>query len=450
MTIASLAVLLVIGSPPEPVTGDVVDSPAASSQASEAPAEGPAAAPAEPSADLVSPLREQPSEANSDASPDIVGQDDDHVDWPKLAGKPDGDAPDEAKPKGKDDKDKKVKFKFGARVIAGVAMVDQAAAVDSNGDVVGTPDRKARIELRQARLKFDLRYADILRIRASVELADLLGLPETGDVIRDAWANIRIHDAFQIKLGNFKRPYSRLELRGVSSIPMIGRGLYNSAAVERLSWGDRAVGLGLWGKITPERRGLHEFGWAVSVSNNALSGSPHGVDVHARVTYDPVEWLSIGLGGAYKHVQDPLANETACTDDWRRDPGCRRDVFGADADLVVRVKGLYASVEADLAQDWTFADTSPWMLGALAYASYDFEVGKRTRLQPVVSGEYVDTNLSFGQSEAVRTVGGLNVLWTKHLRVMPQAQVVVPLAPVTAFNQFNKEWLVGLWVQVQL
>ncbi|MCA9697977.1 MAG: hypothetical protein KC431_10675, partial [Myxococcales bacterium] len=218
-----------------------------------------------------------------------------------------------------------------------------------------------------------------------------------------------------------------------------------------VGWGDRKVGVQMWGKIDGEGRGLHEFTWALSASSDVTSGGPNGVDTHARVTYDPLAWMSIGANAAYKHVQDPLADENACRDDWRRDPGCRRDVFAAGGDLRFLVgKKLYASVEVNLAQNWRFADTSPWGVGALAYASYDIEVGKRTTLQPVAFAEYIDTNLTFKQSEAVRAVFGFNVLWTKHLRVMPQVQLVDPLPPITGFNPAVKRRVYGLWISVNL
>lgn len=359
------------------------------------------------------------------------------------------EAPDEHKKK-KKKKEKKYSFDVGARIVAGARLRYIEPGLNSDGERIGQPERKGSLQLRQARVKVKARYLDVLSAKVSLEFADLLDQPKPGKVLRDAWGNVKIHPAFQIKVGHFKRPYSRIELRGVSSLPVIGRGLYNKVAVEDLAWGDRAVGVAVWGKIKPERPGLHALGYSVTASNNAVSGSPNGVDVHARMTYNPVKWLSIGAGGAYKHVQDALADEASCLAAWRRDPSCRRDVFGADFDLVFKVKGLYASVEANMAQDWLYADTSPWMVGALGYATYDFKVGDKTRIQPLVLGEFVDTNLSYSESEAVRTVAGLNVLWTKHLRVLPQVQYVLPLAPVTAFNHFVESWVVGVWVSVQL
>jgi hypothetical protein len=337
-----------------------------------------------------------------------------------------------------------------ARVVAGGRMQHEEAAVDESGAVVGTPVRKGSLNLRQARIGVDARYKDLLRARLSIDLADLLDKPKPGKVLRNAWAEVRVHSAFRIRVGHFKRPFSRLEMRGFSSIPFIGRGLFNGLVTEDLGWGDRAVGAMLWGKFDPERRGLHQLNWYVSVSNNALSGAPHGVDVHARLVYDPLAWLSIGVNGAYENIEDALADEDTCRSTWTRGPDCRRNVFAAGGDVAFEAGGFYGSIEANLAQDWLYVDRSPWMLGALGYAAYEFPVSKNTRLQPVLFGEYIDANLSYAESEAVRAGGSFNVLWTEHLRIIPQIEFVQPLPPVTSFNRFVAGQTYALWVAVQL
>jgi hypothetical protein len=347
-------------------------------------------------------------------------------------------------------KPKQYDVDVNARLVAGGRLIREEPAVDSEGAPVGPGARRGSLDLRQARVGVGARYLDILRVRITIDVADLLEKPKPGMVLRNAWANVKVRPWFQIRAGNFKRPYSRLELRRFSSIPFMGRGLYNSMAVEDLGWGDRAVGMSLWGAIEPGLSGFDRLRWQLSVTNNALSGAPHGFDAHARLTYDPTSWLSFGGGGAFKSVQDPLADEATCRATWERGPACRRSVFAAGGDLAVDIEGLYASVEVGLAQDWLYADGSPWILGALAYASYDIEVGKHTRLQPVVFGEYVDSNMSYGESEAVRAGAAFNVLWTKHLRIIPQVEFVQPLAPVTSFNRFVVRQVYGLWMAVQL
>lgn len=337
-----------------------------------------------------------------------------------------------------------------ARLVAGGRLVSEKPVIDGEGNPVGPGVRRGSLDLRQARVGVDARYRDVLRIRATLDLADLLDKPEPGMVLRNAWANIRVRPAFQIRVGQFKRPYSRLELRGFSSIPFIGRGLFNRIAVEDLGWGDRALGVMLWGDSKPALPGLDRLRWQLSVTNHAVSGAPHGFDAHARVTYDPTQWFSFGVNAAYKSVQDPLADEDACRSTWKRGPECRIGVFAAGSDVAFDIAGLYASVEVNLAQDWLQVDESPWILGALGYASYDVQVGERTYLQPVIFGEFVDSNMSYAESEAVRAGAGLNILWTKHLRIMPQIEFVQPLEPVTSFNRFVSRQVYGLWIALQL
>jgi len=394
-------------------------------------------------------------EPETEPSAPVADDHDDHDDLRAVQAPPDAlgqdeEEPDDAEGLGLVDKPNKLRVEVQARVVVGALLESEESALASDGSPAGEAVRKGEIELRQARVGFDLRYRKLLRIRIKADFADFFGSPESDNVLRDAWAELRLHKAFRIKVGNFKRPYSRLELRGFSSVPIIGRGLYNDRAIEDLGWGDRAVGLAIRGKIEPERPGIDELRWQVSVSNHVVSGAPHGIDVHARVRYDPLEWLSIAAGGAFKHVEDLLADEAVCRATWSRPEGCRRNVFGASADLTVRYEGLYASVEGNAAQDWQFADQSPWMFGVLGYLSYDFELGSKTRLQPVAFFEFFDANATFAESEAVRAAVALNVLWTKHLRVMPQVQLVEPLPPVTAFNPTVRSQVYGVWLQARL
>lgn len=337
-----------------------------------------------------------------------------------------------------------------ARLVAGARLVSEEPAVDSEGAPVGQPERKGSLVLRQARVGVDARYLDILRVRITLDVSDLLEKPKPGKVLRNAYGNIRIRPYFQIRAGQFKRPYSRLELRGFSSIPFIGRGLFNRVATEDLGWGDRAAGVMLWGDLELARPGLDRLRWQVSATNNALSGAPHGFDLHARLTYDPMPWLSFGANSAFKSVQDPLADEPTCRSKWKRGPDCRRKVAAAGGDAAVHLDAIYASVEVDLAQDWRNAEESPWMLSALGYVSYELAITEQFRLQPVVFGEYMDSNLNYGESEAVRAGAAFNLLWSKHLRIMPQVEFIEPLKPVTSFNRFVSEYTFALWVALQL
>lgn len=330
-------------------------------------------------------------------------------------------------------------FHFKGRVIAG----HRTRVRTPHGDQLeaGTATTTHKLQLRQARVGFYASYLKALDLKISADFADFMGNTGPGEVLRDAWVNVRIHKLFQVKVGEFKRPYSTLELTASAKLPMLGRGMFNSEVVENLGWGDRASGVMLWGQTKPKRAGLHRVRWELSATNSAVAGAPPGLDTHARLTYAPVKGLSLGLSGAFKRIEAPLEE--------------KRDVVGGDVDLTVRARGLRLTLEADLAQSWNEYDAqlnefSPWMLAGIAWVSYDFKLKDDWVLQPAASFEYFDSDMDFSETESIRVVGNFNIHWTRHLMVRPQVEYVRPLNPVSAQNLFTETQTYGLWLQVQI
>ena len=398
---------------------DALEVPVVSLEGSDS---APAGAPEpEPREYALEPLR---TKAVPEAAGEVAPEEPEHSEKPERSEKP-------KKPK------KALDIDWKGRVVGGYRL----RLTDPSAEQSETPDEDHALQLRQARTNLYGRYEDVLRIKVSADFADLLGKPAAGYVLRDAWANVRIRDAFQVKIGEFKRPYSALELRAVSKIPMVSRGLFNSAAIEDLYWAERGAGLMLWGKYDAKRPGLDRLDWYVSATQDATSGAPEGVDVHARVTYAPIEMLRVGASGAFKYVEDYGAN-------WRH-------AFAGNVDVTFKYEGLRIALEADLAQDWSYQEPdgeliSPNMVGLLGYLSYDLELPKRFVLQPAASFEFVDTNMLYQESEAMRVVGNLNLRWTDHLMLRPQVEYIRPFSPVTDNNLFVESQIYGLWLQVQL
>lgn len=263
--------------------------------------------------------------------------------------------------------------------------------------------------LHQARVELEARPIEQLELEIGADLSDAL---EGGDrdrvpYLRDAWADVKIHRAFRIRVGRFKRPYSRIELRSAGKLPFRGRGVTNSVVVEDMQWGDRALGLMFWGKIRrPDLR------WQLAVMEPGLYLHPEsigrGVDVLGRLEYAPTAWLEFGAGGAFKNTL--LAD------------GEPANAFASGADVRVRHEGLEWVVEVLAAQDPRLRE-HPWALGAATHLAYAFELPRDFALQPTVFAEWLDQDMRYLEHEAVRTVAGINVLWRDLVRVMPQAEV---------------------------
>jgi hypothetical protein len=309
-------------------------------------------------------------------------------------------------------KSKKQKVKVTARVMAGWEYENERPTAEQGGD----EDSDQSFFLRQARVRVDAKINDRLRAVVSGDLADALDARESYVFIRTVHANLRVHDAFQIRAGFFKRPISRLELRDSQKIPFRDRGLANARILEERQWGDRSAGVRLWGKVRRAR-----LRWYVAVMNPDTRGTGQlqleGVDALGRLVYAPWDWLSLGINGGYKRTE--------------RADGTKTDVGAMGGDVRVRAKGFYLSAEAIAGQDHQLADhEDPFAVGVLGYASYDVDLPKKFVLQPVVFGEWVDADTRYTQSEAVRVVAGLNLLWSKYLRVLPQVELIRPMGPV--------------------
>ncbi|MEJ2215727.1 MAG: porin [Gemmatimonadota bacterium] len=83
-------------------------------------------------------------------------------------------------------------------------------------DAAGEPG--ARFELRRARIGAELGLQDWITGKLDVDLA-------TGSVVlKDAWVNLAVAPAFQVRAGRFKRPFSVIALTGYAQLVMVERG----------------------------------------------------------------------------------------------------------------------------------------------------------------------------------------------------------------------------------
>jgi hypothetical protein len=281
--------------------------------------------------------------------------------------------------------------------------------------------------LEQARIELDFETSKWLSGSFSAELTD-------DPVVRDAFVNARVKRWFQVQAGHFKRPMSRIELTSAIKLPFRDRGLFNRALLRQAEWGNRALGVMLWGKLRKP-----DLQWNLAVTNSAESIGTRrieqirGADVLGRVEYEPTEWLSVAINGGYKNTE-PYLN------------GPNLSLLAAGGDVRIRAGGLRVVLEAIGAQNPRppvppdSRGRKPYALGLNGYATYDIALGKRAALQPVLAGEWADTDLDLGEDETMRGLGGINVLlFDGAYRIMPQVEIVRPLGEVSARSQVKRE-----------
>jgi len=321
-----------------------------------------------------------------------------------------------APPARADDQGDLPRIEAGLRVIAGW-QYESPRATATQLALLGTPETDDSFFLDQARLRLDADFGG--RARAVVS-ADLDSVP----MVRNAYAGYRFTRELRLRVGRFRRPYSTIEMTNRGRLPFRERGVFNSEVTRGSDWGDRALGVMLWGKIKkPRLRYYLSVSEASGEANNWL----------ARLEARPFKWLRIGGGGGVKTDYQPVGRERVST----------LAAFGLD--LRLRSSSLEVGIEALGAQNVNppgigagsgeASDESapelrlPWAGGVLGYVTYDIALGGEAVLQPIVVAELADTDLDYSRDEAFRGVIGINHLLTPKLRLMPQLEWIEPLAP---------------------
>jgi hypothetical protein len=188
------------------------------------------------------------------------------------------------------EKKKKKKLQFTGRVFARGSLID----AEGGSGVVG------RTTLESARAGARYRSHG-LRVEIEAELANKAK-------IKDAFVQLRVHDGepkVEVRAGNFKMPFSAIQLTSIWKLPMADRGLIDNVLVKRLQIAGRAVGAmaavelpGAWRPAV--RAGV--FQGTDDADNGLAVGAPDrfGHDAVVRVTARPVHGLELGAAGSVR------------------------------------------------------------------------------------------------------------------------------------------------------
>ena len=321
----------------------------------------------------------------------------------------------------KADRDQEPGFTIGGR-IHGLWEVTDLADKPANEFSIG-----------MARLTVRWSYSKLLEAKLQGEFSKLFKSSSPRSLLRDAWVRIAPVKWLRFKLGQFKRPFSSLELRSRGQLAVIRRGDANGFLVEDLGFGDRDLGLGIDGRFGKRKRGFSYSlalvnGTGKNLSETDLNGSK---DVVARIVGKPAKWLSMGAGASIKFF-DKASVEYY--------PGW---AWMAGADLQIKKQGFRLLAEGlvgdnydrcsyasdpnscrELNQDPAIPRT--WSLVLLT--SYKANLSKRMnlKLQPVLKGELWTPDHKLVDGKIMAMTVGLNLFVTRYARVMVHGEFIVP------------------------
>jgi len=315
---------------------------------------------------------------------------------------------------------------LGARFHTGwdlTHLKTQTTELDSSGAerTVITESFDNEFYVKRARIKLEIEPTGWLLGVVQVEATGVLD----GTFLRDAYVHVAPARQLGIQIGQFKKPFSALNLRSPSKRRLVNRGPGNDLIIEDLMFGDRDLGLQLSGRLVKSVK----LDYAIGVFNGSgpnIGDPGKSKDAVARVQVRPHKRFEIGANGSFKFFDGAELQE-----------GKPEWAWAAGIDVRLKVKGLRFYAEGLVGQNHiAFLEASddssissadpPEFFGVTGIISYkhDFEVSWGFAIEPAFKGEFLEPTTVFVDDEVMAFTPGLNTYFGKYFRLMINGEFI--------------------------
>jgi hypothetical protein len=313
-------------------------------------------------------------------------------------------------------------LKIGGRVHAGYRLVRKGptpislrpqSTVDES-----KRDTSNEFEVKRARLKVSWRPERWMLAVVQLDVAEALELG--GSILRDAYVHFSPLDQLQLRVGQFKKPFSGMELQSPGKLKVIERGPGVNYIAEDLLYGDRDLGLQLSGRLVKAVKLDYEIG-VFNGSGPDIDEMDNSKDLVARMQIQPIKQLELGANLSAKFFSDPSSQQPA----W---------ALAAGGDSRVGIKGFRFFAEALVAADHTaykfdtsvIPENTPNAFAVLAMASYrqKFKAKVRFALEPVFKAELFDPNSKYTDDIVWVLTPGINAYLGQYFKLMLDGEFV--------------------------
>ena len=331
-----------------------------------------------------------------------------------------------------------LKLKLGGRVQAqfSTTSVDEEELIAAGRRPL-LPIASTMFETRRIRLQTDLEYGDMITGKIELEF----GMARLQ--VRETYFNMRFDPALQFRFGQWKKPFSMLQLTSSTRWLLIERGVRIRGLNEALLANDRDSVLSVFrGNVIPgehhdilERFGylaydlgaaIHgtvgAFGYQVGAFNGEGSDAidqTNGKSIAARATYRLMESTPLTIGAGFSTREIRLTNNPTIQN---------RDGVAYEVDLELgdfRRKGLHIQAEAttgtNLAVDQTFKAAqlvTAWFQPVTGQKFEGWELAGR-----ISYGDPID---DLDGDEGLLLTPGFNIYFTGRNRFMLNWDVYMP------------------------
>ncbi|MBN2527033.1 MAG: hypothetical protein JXR76_11620 [Deltaproteobacteria bacterium] len=336
-----------------------------------------------------------------------------------------------------------------------------------------------RLVLDVARLNLAWRYGRVAEAVLKYDFAGLVRNEEIKDGLRDAYVRIEPAKFFGLQMGQFKKPFSRIELTSRGKLSAFSRGAANSYAVGFLGFGDRDLGLMVSGRLIKHIKLDYFAGIFNGVAENGIDVKSSSFDYTFRLEASPAKWLELGAAAsAHRVTKNDFgeffdASEYEELDDndfpdWINPD--ERLVFGSYQEYALKnfkleypwLSGTHwmGEVDAELefgdfcaliefmgGQNWWFK-YSPWLWSITTLFSYKIPLFDGVMaVEPVFFAELLnisDDDWAW-RARMLQLSPGVNVHFGDDFRLMVHGQITRTKPGSDAEDEINEAGLAGFW-----
>ena len=310
------------------------------------------------------------------------------------------------------------------------------SSVDKKDDPT-TPDKNEGVvqdsfEIRRARLGLRANFTDWIVGRLQIDAA------ASTAILRDAYLDLGFDPKFELRFGQFKKPFSRIQLLSSSVFPMIERGIRIRGvsqkaldnSLEDLKFSERDIGIMVFGNFKEAFGKDTGIGYQLAVVNgagrNVVPDTNNGKLINGRINVIPVKGLELAVSVSNKTINgDPLAVSSTNVQAYGFDFQYRPDPNN----------GIWLIGEVDFADNFDPAtggflrgDDTAHLFGVTGIVAYRYPITTNKRLiaiEPAFRVDFTDPDTDKNDNAATLITPGLNLYFHKSVRLMFNYDFVV-------------------------
>ena len=260
--------------------------------------------------------------------------------------------------------------------------------------------------LRRARIGAKWAPLDWAKLNLEFKL-DLTGL-----AARDMYAEFDINHWFDLSVGYFKKPFSRLRMSSSFDVPIPERGLLDENVVKTTKYGgfgNRDLGLMVSGDVEGPTlwRDPLKLSYALGLFNNLPTESNYHRDIAARAQLRLFKGLVVAADGSFKFYQESSTAKSA-------------SMLGAD--LKWELGDFRLQLEGAVGDNVNLGSR---LWGAHTILSYEIPLAGLNQpwmaewvLTPAIMAEVFDPDVSANDDLDLRLAAALNLDLNRNLRVV--------------------------------